>query len=383
MGNDNSKRTYQQCSRCILDTNDDPYIRFDDKGLCNHCRKYDYQANEQVFSGEVAERKLNAIIDKIKQEGKGKPYDTILGVSGGVDSTYLAYLAKQYGLRLLLFHFDNGWNSELAVKNIENLSTKLGYDLSTYVVDWEEFRDVQLAYIKASVVDIEAITDHSAKIATMRLAKKYKIKNVIIGTNVVTESVLPDYWIFSKSDWRNLRDIHRKFGTVKLKTLPVATMWEDWLIRKFSPVTFHSLLDLVPYVKEDVKKLIVEKLDWKDYGGKHYESIWTRFYQGYILPEKFHIDKRKAHLSNLICSGQITREKAIEEMKKPGYDPEQLKIDKDFVLKKLNFSEEEFDAYIKAPRREHTEFDHMMHIDKRYPFLAPIKRIYRKLFPVT
>jgi hypothetical protein len=375
-------RPYQQCNRCILDTNDDPFIVFDDKGVCNHCLKYDKQAKEQVFTGEIAKQKFDAIIAKIKEEGKGKPYDTILGVSGGVDSTYLAYLSKQYGLRVLLFHFDNGWDSELSVKNIENMATKLGYDLSTYVVDWNEFKDIQLSYIKAGVVDIEAITDHAAKVATIRLAKQYKIHNVLIGTNIVTESVLPDYWIFPKRDWRNLKDIHRKFGAVKLKSLPVSSIWEDFYNDRVFKPQFHSLLDLVPYVKDDVKKLIIKELDWKDYGGKHYESIWTRFYQGYILPEKFHIDKRKAHLSNLICSGQITKEQAFEEMKLPIYDPEQLKVDKDFVLKKLNFTEAEFDEYIKKPRREHTEFDHVMHIDKRYPVLAPVKKLYRMLFPV-
>ncbi len=374
-------RVFQQCTRCILDTNDDPYIIFDANRVCNHCLRYDQQAKEQVFTGEIAQKKLDAIIDKIKKEGKRKPYDTILGVSGGVDSTYLAYLSKQYGLRLLLFHFDNGWDSELSVKNIESMATKLGYDLSTYVVDWNEFRDVQLSYIKANVVDIEAITDHAAKIATIRLAKQHKIHNVIIGTNIVTESVLPNYWIFSKRDWRNLKDIHRKYGTVKLKTLPVSSVWEDFYNDKIYKINFHSLLDLVPYVKDDVKKIIINELDWKDYGGKHYESIWTRFYQGYILPEKFHIDKRKAHLSNLICSGQITKEQAFEEMKLPIYDPEQLKVDKDFVLKKLNFTEAEFDAYIKQPRREHTEFDHIKQIDKRYPFLTPIKKLYRTLVP--
>lgn len=371
-----------QCSNCILDTNDDPYIRFDSNGVCNHCLRYRELAKEQVFTGAVAEKKLNDTIARIKKEGEGKQYDTILGVSGGVDSTYLAYLAKQHGLRVLLFHFDNGWDSELSVKNIESMATKLGYDLSTYVVDWNEFKDVQLSYIKASVVDIEAITDHAAKVATIRLAKQHKIHNVIIGTNIVTEAILPNYWIFPKRDWRNLKDIHNQYGTVKLKSLPVSSVWEDFYYKNLYKIDFHSVLDYVPYVKDDVKNLIIKEMDWKDYGGKHYESIWTRFYQGYILPQKFHIDKRKAHLSNLICSEQITKEEALEEMKQPIYNPEQLKIDKEFVLKKLNLTEEEFDAYIKAPRREHTEFDHFKQIDVRYPVLKPIKKLYRAISPV-
>lgn len=377
-----SNREVIQCTRCILDNVDDPYISFDEQGVCNHCRNFDKVAAERLFTGEEAKQKLNAIIEKIKEDGKGKPYDTILGVSGGVDSTYLAYLGKQFGLRILLFHFDNGWNSEIAVKNIENMSRKLGYDLETYVVDWEEFRDVQLSYIKANVVDIEAITDHCAKVATRRLAKKYGIKNVIIGTNIATELILPAYWIFPKNDNRNLVDIHKKFGKVKLKTLPVSTNLENFLGRTLYDIAFHSILDYVPYNKSEVKEIIKKELGWIDYGGKHYESIWTRFYQGYLLPQKFNIDKRKAHLSNLICSGQITKEEALKEMENPIYDPEQLKTDMQFVLKKLQMTEEEFRDYLKQPRREHREFDHMVPIEQRYPILRPFKYIFRKIVPV-
>ncbi len=372
-------KKYKQCENCILDTNDDPFISFDANGVCNHCKKYEEEARKHVFTGSEAQEKLNAIINKIKREGAGKKYDTILGVSGGVDSTYLAFLAKQYGLRVLLFHFDNGWDSELSVKNIESMASKLGYDLSTYVVDWKEFRDVQLAYIKANVVDIEAITDHAAKIATIRLTKKFKINNILIGTNVVSESVLPANWIFSKRDWRNLRDIQRQYGSIKLSTLPVSSIWEDFYIYRISKINFFSLLDLVPYVKADVKKLITEKLGWKDYGGKHYESIWTRFYQGYILPKKFGIDKRKAHYSNLICSGQMSKSEALEEMKLPIYDAQKLREDKEYVYKKLGFTEKEFDEYLQHPRREHKEFDYIKPIEERYPYLKFLKTIYGKI----
>ena len=372
-------KKYKQCENCILDTNDDPFISFDANGVCNHCKKYEEEARKHVFTGSEAQEKLNAIINKIKREGAGKKYDTILGVSGGVDSTYLAFLAKQYGLRVLLFHFDNGWDSELSVKNIESMASKLGYDLSTYVVDWKEFRDVQLAYIKANVVDIEAITDHAAKIATIRLAKKFKINNILIGTNVVSESVLPANWIFSKRDWRNLRDIQRQYVSIKLSTLPVSSIWEDFYIYRISKINFFSLLDLVPYVKADVKKLITEKLGWKDYGGKHYESIWTRFYQGYILPKKFGIDKRKAHYSNLICSGQMSKSEALEEMKLPIYDAQKLREDKEYVYKKLGFTEKEFDEYLQHPRREHKEFDYIKPIEERYPYLKFLKTIYGKI----
>lgn len=369
-----------QCKRCILDTGDDPNLKFDNQGVCNYCNYYDSLIQRTYPPGFSSEKKFQEIIDTIKREGKGKKYDTILGVSGGVDSTYLAYLAKQHGLRVLLFHFDNGWNSEMAVKNIESLSQILDFDLHTYVVDWNEFKDIQLSYIKASVVDIEAITDHSAILATKRLARKYRIKNVIIGTNIATESILPRYWYFPKNDWRNLKDIHKRYGSVPIKSLPVSSIFEDFYYKNLYTIHLHSLLDYIPYIKSDVKRLIIEKLNWQDYGGKHYESIWTRFYQGYILPKKFNIDKRKAHLSNLICSGQITKEEALKEMEKPIYDAKQLKIDKEFVLKKFLMTEDEFDNYIKLPRIEHTTFDYIKPLDIRYPFLKPLKALYRSIF---
>ncbi len=373
---------YRQCVRCVFDTNDDEYIKFNKDGICNHCTDYDALAKRELFDGVIAQKKLAEVVDKLKAEGKGKKYDTILGVSGGVDSTYLAFLTKQLNLRVLLFHFDNGWNSELAVKNIENLSTKLDFDLYTYVVNWEEFRDVQLAYLEAGVIDIEAITDHSAIHATKQIAKKFNIKSAIIGYNIVTEAVLPKSWIFPKRDWRNVKDIHATHGKMKLKTFPISSIYEDFYFKYIFKLHFFSLLNYVPYIKTEVKKIISKELDWKDYGGKHYENIWTRFYQGYILPTRFNIDKRKSHLSNLICSKQITKAEAIEELKLPIYNEEQFKIDYEFVLKKLNLTEEQFQHYMKLPIKSHREYDHYMPIEKRYPFLYPVKKIFRKIVKV-
>ena len=366
---------YQQCTRCILDTNDDPEISFNTQGLCNHCQNYDKTAHDQLFTGADGEKKLAETVSEIKISGKGKKYDCILGVSGGVDSTYLAFKAKQLGLRTLCVHFDNGWNSELAVKNIENIITKLNFDLETYVINWKEFKDIQLAYFKADVIDIEAITDHAISGTIYKLAAKYSIKYILTGNNIATELVLPSNWIFHKADAANIKDIHKKYGTIKLQTFPFFDAKAKNYFKMVKGIKTVDLLNFVPYIKTEVKELIKKELGWRDYGGKHYESVFTRFYQGYILPNKFGIDKRKAHLSNLICSGQLTKEQAIEETKEPIYPQELFETDKEFVLKKLGFTTEEFEAYINRPRREHTEFKTEQSLYHNYPYLKPFRPI--------
>ncbi|HEY4062595.1 MAG TPA: N-acetyl sugar amidotransferase [Puia sp.] len=379
----NNNRPWQQCSISVMDTISDPDIRFDANGVSNYY--YQYQAIEKdwVFTGKEGEQKLAEWVDRIKASGAGKKYDCITGVSGGVDSTYLVLMAKKLGLRPLIVHFDNGWNSELATKNIENIISKLGFDLYTLVVDWQEFRDLQLSYLKASVVDIEALTDHAIMGTLYRLAAMNDIKYILSGTNVVTEAILPRHWIWNKSDHENIKDIHKKFGKVPLKTYPLFTARQKRfdLVRK--GIETAALLNYVPYNKTEVKATITAELDWRDYGGKHYESIFTRFYQGYILPVKFGIDKRKAHLSNLIFSGQITQEQALEELKSPAYDPAQLKEDYEFVLKKFNLSEEEFDRIMSVPRKEHSDYKTEMSIYEKYPWtkgLKPVGDIVKKIF---
>ncbi len=371
--------TYQQCSLSLMDNVSDPLITFDDKGISNYYWQYQ-KAKKSVLTGQEGQDKINQLVQKMKLRGRGNQYDTILGVSGGVDSTYLAFLAKKLGLRVLLFHFDNGWNSELAVDNIERLSKTLEFDLYTHVVDWDEFRDVQLAYFQASVVDIEAITDHAAMVATRRLADKFNVKDVIIGTNIVTESVLPSYWIFNKNDGLNLISIHKKFGKLPLKNFPVLKPQQLYFYNRVKGQRFHSLLNYVDYNKKDVVKIISSELGWRDYGGKHYESVFTRFYQGYILPAKFNVDKRKAHLSNLIFSGQITKEEALKIMKQPIYEKAQYDVDYPFVLKKLGFTDEQFKAYIEAPRNEHTDYRYYKNnFWDRYPVLKPFRQTWVRI----
>lgn len=375
----NGNRSYQQCSLSVMDTIADPNISFDSDGVCNYYGEYKKAEQEFVFQGELGEMKLAEIVELIKKEGQGKKYDCITGVSGGVDSTYLALQAKKLGLRPLIVHFDNGWNSELAVKNIENIIGKLGFDLYTIVVDWEEFKDLQLSYIKASVVDIEVLTDHAIMGTIYRLANQYGLKYILSGNNIVTEHVLPSHWIFNKADDVNIRAIHEKFGKVPLKTFPFFSFKERRYMTEIVGVKTISLLNYMPYNKQHVKETIMRELDWKDYGGKHYESVFTRFYQGYILPVKFKIDKRKAHLSNLIFSGQLNKNEAFEELKKPIYDPDQLRTDMEFVLKKFGLSEEEFAGLMKAPRREHRDFNYIKPFFDKYPFLRILQPVWQKL----
>lgn len=369
---------YRQCSVCVLDTLDDPWMRFDDQGRSHYYHEYTRAERENVRTGVEAERLLERTVERIRHDGRGHDYDCIMGLSGGVDSTYLAYLAKQLGLRPLAVHLDNGWNSELAVKNIENIVSRLGIDLYTHVIDWEEFRDLQLAYLKASVVDIEVLSDHAILATLLRVAGQRGIKHVLSGTNVVTEQVLPPHWIYRKNDHVNIRAIHKAFGTRPLRTYPLLDAKAKRYYQVLRGVRSHSLLNLVPYHKAEVKRVIQAELGWRDYGGKHYESIFTRFYQGHILPTKFGIDKRKAHLSNLIFSGQMTKAEALAELQEPIYPAELLREDTEFVLKKLELSPEAFDALMALPPRDHTEFEYERPIYDAFPALRPLRGLVQR-----
>lgn len=369
---------FARCSRCIMDTNDDPHISFDEQGVCSYCHFFEAEKKLFVKEGDEGNRLLIQTIQQIKEKKKKKKYDCLIGLSGGVDSSYVAYLAKQHGLRPLCVHFDNGWNSELAVMNIQNIVTKFNFDLYTYVIDWEEFKDLQLAYLRASVVDIEALTDHAIYGTLFKIAKEHDIQYILGGLNVATEGILPSHWTYNKKDYINIQQIHKKFGKRKLKTFPFLNREMKQFI-KDSGVEFINYLNWVPFIKSEVKEVLKQEADWRDYGQKHGESIWTRFYQGYILPEKFGIDKRKAHLSSLICAGQISREEALLELQKPQYDVMQLKEDMAFVLKKLDLTEEEFEAIMKLPVQSHWDFGWEGSVFYYYPLLMPLRPIWNKL----
>lgn len=347
-----SDENYKQCTISLLDNIMDPNITFDDKGVCNYYHLYKLQ---EALQPSPVKRKieLEKIVKKLKKNGKGKPYDCMIGVSGGVDSSYMCYLAWKLGLRVLCVHFDNGWNSELAVDNIHKIISKCNFDLYTYVINWEEFKDIQLSYFKAGVIDIEAVTDIGIFNALDLICSEKKINYILDGRNFVTESIGINYW--GNKNPNNLMDIHRLFGKIPLNEYPAKFKRGKYV---FPNGMYRNirLLDYVDYEVKTTKDILKTEFEWRDYGGKHYESVFTRFYQGYILPEKFKVDKRKLHLSNLIFSGQMTKEEALIELSKPIYPDEYFKKDKEFVLKKLGFSEIDFEEYMKAPNKQHNVY---------------------------
>lgn len=349
-------REYQVCTRCVMDTTASE-IEFDDDGVCSFCHDYDDRKKTIVTDPVKKKLALDKIIDDIKKSGKNKEYDCIIGVSGGVDSSYVAYMAKKFGLRGLLVHLDNGWDSELAVKNIENIIEYTGFDLYTLVIDWDEFKDLQRSFFMSDVIDLELLSDHAIFATVYRLARKYKVKYLLSGENFETEAIMPKSWNWRKSDAKNIKAIHKLFGSKKLKTFPfmstlVKIFYQYGGIAKSVPI-----LDYLNYNKDDVMRVIQDEMSWKYYGGKHYESIFTRFYQGYILPNKFNVDKRKAHLSTLINSGQISKEKAVSEMAVNEYFDTGLYLkDMDLLIKKLSMSQEFFKEYIKAEPKSHLNY---------------------------
>ncbi|WP_256003210.1 N-acetyl sugar amidotransferase [Pedobacter deserti] len=345
-------RTYQICTKCVMDTTD-PDITFDDQGICNHCYKYE-KDNSKFSSPEQKKQALEALVARIKAAGKGKDYDCLIGVSGGVDSTYVAYLVKNLGLRPLAVHLDNGWNSELAVMNIENILKKLDIDLYTHVINWEEFKDLQLAFLKASTPDSEIPSDHAIFALMRKIAKDQKIDYIISGINTRTESHHPRAWSQGHEDWLYIKSIHKQFGSKPLKTFPHGNLWSFYTAR-FSK-KWVNILDYVDYIKEDAKRTIADKLSWRDYGGKHFESIYTRFFQGYILPVKFGFDKRKMHLSSLICAGEISRDQALKMLEEPIYPKNMQDDDREFVIKKFNITEQQFKEIMALPVKKYFDY---------------------------
>ncbi|MES2528815.1 MAG: N-acetyl sugar amidotransferase [Bdellovibrionota bacterium] len=345
----------QICTRCVMDTTD-PKITFDDQGVCNHCHDYDNILKNWPLKQYIQNDELGKLFATIKEKQKGEKYDCIIGLSGGVDSSYIAWMASQYNLRPLCVHLDNGWNSELATFNIHSIVEKLGFDLVTHVIDWEEFRELQRAFFKAGVIDIELLSDHAIFGVIIELARKHNIKYILSGANIATEAVMPKAWVHRKQDLANIKDIFKKFGEGKLKTFPQVSTMKHGILMYGLGYKVVKPLNLIDYHKDEAKKLLQEKLDWRDYGGKHYESIFTKFYQAHILPVKFNVDKRKAHLSTLINSGQISRDAALQELKKPLYDPKELKEDTEFVLKKLHLSSDWFEKYLHEKPISHYEY---------------------------
>lgn len=344
------------CVACVMDESD-LTIRFDDDGTCHHCIAAQegfkkLRARQDPLNGALA-----ALAAQIKAAGAGKPYDAVLGLSGGVDSSYVAWLAHTFGLRVLAVHMDNGWNAEIAVSNIRGIIDRCGLALDTVVIDWPEFRDLQRAFIQAGVVDIEMLTDHAISGALKKTAIRHRASYILSGTNYATEHGMPAGWTWNKQDLVNIRDIHRRFGTVPLRTFPQMGLIRSVLQSQFGHgARVVAPLDLVPYRRDRAMAVLAAETGWRNYGAKHQESTFTKFYQAYILPLKFGIDKRKPHLSALIRNGEITRDGALQALAQPAYAPADAARDKVFVLKKLGFSEAEFDRLMAAPAVPHDSY---------------------------
>jgi len=339
----------KRCKRCVMDESDKDIV-FED-GICNYCKKYDEAIKSPFYQNE---KLLHKMIKTLKSQNK--KYDCLIGVSGGIDSSYLVILAKKWGLNPLLVHVDSGWNSELAISNIEKLVDYSGFDLYTYVIDWNEIRDLQLSFFKAGVPNCDITQDHAFVAAVYKSAIKFNIKYILNGNNIATELVLPKSWGYRYNDLTHIKDIHSKFGKLKLKNYPTMNFFEyNIYFRCIKKIKTLSPLNFIDYKIKQAKKELQE-IGYKEYQAKHYESIFTKFFQSYYLVKKFGIDKRKAHLSNLILSNQISRDEAIEILNTPAYDKNSINKDIEFVAKKLNISLKEFNDILNSPAKSHYDY---------------------------
>ena len=351
------KRHDQICTNCVMDTTDSR-IQFDEMGVCDHCNTFINKVRPNWHTGERGQRELRLLIDKIKKSGTGNDFDCIIGMSGGIDSSYLTYIANEYGLRPLVFHVDAGWNSQVAVNNIERLVDKLGLDLYTEVIDWQEMRDLQLAYFKSGVPHIDTPQDHAFFATMYKFAEQHNIKYILTGANLSTECIRnPIEWMYYQSDSIQLRDIHSKFGTRPLVNYPVTSILRHkiWL-PYIKGIKVVRPLNMVDYDKAAAVQLLVEKFGWQPYPQKHFESRFTRFYEGYWLPKKFGFDTRKVQYSSLIVTGQMTRQEALEKLKLPALDDETVSKEFEYVANKLEISTTELQSYMDAPNKTYRDY---------------------------
>ena len=344
------------CVNCVMDTSD-PGITFDKDGVCDHCSNF-YKNILPNWKVEE-EGELNSLITKIKKVGKDRDFDCIIGMSGGIDSSYLTYYVKEkMGLRPLVFHVDGGWNSQEAVNNIEKIVDSLGLDLYTEVINWEEMRDLQLAFFKSGVPHLDVPQDHAFFATMYKFAKKYDIKYILTGGNLSTECIRnPVDWMYYQSDSRQLIDIHKKFGQTPLATFPITNiLWHKLYLPLLFGIKVVRPLDKITYVKEEAVKLLVEKFGWQSYPQKHFESRFTKFYEGYWLPSRFGFDTRKVQYSSLILTNQMSRDEALSILKTPPFDKKSIKHDISFVATKLGISSEELESYMFLPKKNHRDY---------------------------
>ena len=337
-----------------MDTTD-PEIVFDEKGVCNHCHNYDLAVERNVLPGAKGERALIELVKKIKESvPKSQKYDCLIGVSGGVDSSYVAYLVKNLGLNPLAFHLDNEWDDPVSTRNVEQITDKLHIDLVTKKVDWAEYRDLQMAFLKASVPDCEVPTDYALNTTFHELADEHGIRYIINGCNVRTESHLPRTWSQGHFDWRYISSINKRFGHTRLDSYIPTTPVSLYLDQKRHTVV--SILNYIDYNKKNAMAVLESQFGWNYYGGKHYESVYTRWFQGYYLPRKFGYDKRKMHFSSLICSGEMTRDQALLELELDPYPIEQQEADKALLCEKFGITSKELERIMNLPKKKFEDY---------------------------
>ncbi|MCB0194932.1 MAG: N-acetyl sugar amidotransferase [Anaerolineae bacterium] len=339
----------KRCSRCLYDETV-PNITFDEQGVCNYCHIHD-QMDREYPTGAEGQKKLADIVETIKKEGQGKDYDVVVGVSGGCDSTYMLYLAKQLGLRPLAVHFDNTWDSMVAVENIHDALQKLDVDLYTYVVDNKEYDDIYRSFLKAGVPDVEAPTDIALAVTLNLACEKYGIKYIFEGHSFRTEGVAPLGWIYM--DGKYIQNVHQTYGTIPMKTYPNMLMpnfikWTAILgLKKIRPLYY------IDYIKKDTMALLTKELGWEWYGGHHLENRFTAFWHTYFIPQRYGVDTRLLGYAALVRSGQITREQGLAYISEPQcYDPELVEM----VKKRLGFSDEEFEEIMNLPKKTYRDF---------------------------
>lgn len=362
------KIKHKMCSKTVMDTTD-PEIIFDSDGVCNYY--HDAKKELDYFSSIDKKKHLDNIIKNVKSSRKS--YDSIIGLSGGVDSSYLLYyLVKNYKINPLVVHIDGGWNTEISQWNVENLVKKLDLDLYTYVVNWKEMRDLQLSFLKSNTANQDIPQDHAFFAKLYDIAIKKKIKYIFTGSNLVSESILPFSWGYFATDNRFLKSIHKKFGLIPLKTFPILSFFRYYFLMPFIyKIQILKPLNLIDYNPSEAKSILMQEIGFKDYGKKHNESSFTKFFQNYYLYEKFGIDKRKAHLSSLIVSNKISREEALSILSHKPYDKNLIEIEKEFIAKKLKISKIELDNFINAPNKHFTDYPNNYNL---YKFKNIVKR---------
>lgn len=351
-------RSYQICTTCVMDTTDSAIV-FDNAGVCDHCNTFHTAVAPYWDTADKGQASLNKMVAMIRKAGQGKDFDCIIGMSGGIDSSYLVYAAKELlGLRPLVFHVDAGWNSQIAVNNIERLVDGLGLDLFTEVIDWEEMKDLQRAFFRSGVSHIDTPQDHSFFATMYKFATKHGVRHILTGANYSTECIRnPLEWMYFQSDARQIRDIHRRFGERPLQRFPLTSiLWHKIWLPYVRGVKVLRPLNLMPYVKAEARQLLMDRFGWQPYPQKHFESRFTRFYESYWLYERFGYDVRKVQFSSLIVTGQMSRDEALIELKKPPYDAETIAQEIEFVANKLDITVDELMSYKMLPKKTYRDY---------------------------